>query len=232
MPLEVITVDAILFDMDGTLIDSTPGVFKAWEIFSEDYSLGDSAAITHATHGRRLDDTLKEYCQIEDEDKLRSEIDRFEEQVIQGGPVALPGALSLISELCSPETALRWTIVTSASNRYAPRALRRSEVPLPAVGLVTSNDVSHGKPHPAPYLAGAKKCNADLSRCLVVEDAIAGLKSGHAAGARTLAVCTTTPRQIVLDSGANPDYIVTDLTKVSVRWINGMIEVAIDVSAE
>jgi beta-phosphoglucomutase-like phosphatase (HAD superfamily) len=48
---------------------------------------------------------------------------------------------------------------------------------------------------------------------LVVEDAISGLKSGHAAGALTLAVCTSTPRQTILDSDANPDYIVTDLTK-------------------
>jgi len=231
MPLEVITVDAILFDMDGTLIDSTPGVLKAWETFSADYSLGDSAAIAHATHGRRLYDTLKEYCHIEDEAKLQAEIDRFEDQVIQGGPVALPGAVSLISKLSSPESALHWTIVTSASNKYAPRALRRSEVPLPAVGLITSNDVPHGKPHPAPYLAGAEKCNVDPTRCLVVEDAISGLKSGHAAGARTLAVCTSTTRQTILESDANPDYIVTDLTRVSARWINGKIEVAMDVSA-
>lgn len=232
MPLEVITVDAILFDMDGTLIDSTPGVLKAWSTFAKDYTLGNSAAIAHATHGRRLHDTLKEYCHIEDEAKLRAEIDRFEDQVIRGGPVALPGAVSLISELTSPESALRWTIVTSASNNYAPRALRRSEIPFPVVGLITSNDVSRGKPHPAPYLAGAEKCNANPASCLVVEDAISGLKSGHAAGARTLAVCTSTPRQTILDSGANPDYIVTDLTRVSARWINGKIEVAIDISAE
>lgn len=54
-----------------TLIDSTPGVLKAWDTFAKDYSLGDSAAIAHATHGRRLHDTLREYCHIEDEAKLR-----------------------------------------------------------------------------------------------------------------------------------------------------------------
>jgi beta-phosphoglucomutase-like phosphatase (HAD superfamily) len=58
-------------EMHRTLIDSTPGVLKAWETFSADYSLGDSAAIAHATHGRRLYDTLKEYCHIEDEAKLQ-----------------------------------------------------------------------------------------------------------------------------------------------------------------
>jgi len=54
-----------------TLIDSTPGVLKAWETFAKDYALGDFKAIAHATHGRRLYDTLKEYCHIKDEAKLR-----------------------------------------------------------------------------------------------------------------------------------------------------------------
>jgi len=152
------------------------------------------------------------------------EIDRFEDEVIQGGPTALPGAAALINQLYSPN-AHGWIIVTSASSNYAPRALLRAGIPLPVAGLVTSNDVSHGKPHPAPYLTGAKKCGVDPTKCLIVEDAIAGLKSGRAAGARTLAVCTSTPRETILASDANPDYIVTDLTWVSARWFNGKIEV-------
>ncbi|KAF8887776.1 HAD-like domain-containing protein [Infundibulicybe gibba] len=224
-----VTVDAILFDMDGTLIDSTPGVFKAWDTFSKDYSLGDSIPIVHATHGRRLYDTLKEYCNIQDEAKLYAEIDRFEDEVIKGGPTALPGAVALLSQLTSP-TAFGWTIVTSASNGYAPRALERSGVPLPPAGLVTSNDVSQGKPHPAPYLAGALKCGVNPANCLVVEDAISGLKSGRAAGALTLAVCTSTTREHIINSDANPHYIVDDLTKISARWVDGKIEILINES--
>jgi len=123
-------------------------------------------------------------------------------------------------------------VCRTGSNKYAPRALQRSGIPLPPAGLVTASDVSHGKPHPAPYLAGAQKCNVDPTKCLIVEDAISGLKSGRAAGARTLAVCTSTPRQVILSSDADPDYIVNDLTKVSARWINGKIEVKIDVSVD
>ncbi|PPQ98884.1 hypothetical protein CVT24_003515 [Panaeolus cyanescens] len=212
---ETIVVDAILFDMDGTLIDSTPGVLKAWQTFASDYGLGDSAAIAHATHGRRLYDTFKEYCKIEDEDKLLAEIDRFEDEVIQGGPAALPGAFDLTSKagLAShPFTAKRWTIVTSASNKYAPRALERSGIPLPALGMVTSNDVKAGKPNPAPYLKGADLCGIEAQKCLVVEDAISGLMSGRTANALTLAVCTSTSPDILL-TGAKPDYIVQDLSK-------------------
>ncbi|TFK40907.1 HAD-like domain-containing protein [Crucibulum laeve] len=224
------TVEAILFDMDGTLIDSTPGVLKAWETFSKDYSLGDSLAIAHATHGRRLYDTLREYCRIEDGAKLLDEVNRFEDEVLKGGPIALPGAAHLLSKLNS--TSSQWAIVTSASNIYAPRALEIAGVPLPKVGLVTSNDVSHGKPHPEPYLAGAIRCGVDASKCLVVEDAVSGLKSGRAAGALTLAVCTSTSRKVILDSDANPDYLVTDLRKVTTRVVDNMIEITIDETQE
>lgn len=222
----VITVDAVLFDMDGTLIDSTPGVLKAWDIFARDYSLGDSTKVAHETHGRRLYDTLKEYCKIGDDTRLFAEIDRFEDEVIQGGPTALPGAAALIKQLDTPNSR-GWNIVTSASNKYAPRALLSCGIPLPPAGLVTSNDVSHGKPHPAPYLAGAAKCGVDPTKCLVVEDAISGLNSGRASGARTLAVCTSTPREIIIASDAAPDYIISDLTHVSARLVDGKVEVTI-----
>ncbi|KAK7064688.1 HAD-like domain-containing protein [Favolaschia claudopus] len=222
-----IVVDGVLFDMDGTLIDSTPGLEAAWATFCNDYHLGDSASMVHETHGRRLYDTLKEYCDINDESKLQAEIDRFEEEVIKGGPVVLPGVLALLSQLSS-ETAIGWTIVTSATRNYAPRALERCGIALPRAGIVTSNDVTHGKPHPAPYLAGAAKCNADPTKCIVIEDAISGIQSGKAAGSLVLAVCTSTSREKIVDSGAVPDYIVPDLSRVSARWIDNRIELTIE----
>ncbi|KAJ6626938.1 HAD-like domain-containing protein [Mycena sp. CBHHK59/15] len=223
-PTKTIVVDAIL-----TLIDSTPGVEKAWVTFCNDYNLGDPVAVCHETHGRRLYDTLKEYCHITDETKLQAEIERFEEEVIQGGPLILPGVTTLVSQLSS-ETAFGWTIVTSATNNYAPRALQRCSIPLPRAGIVTSNDVSHGKPHPAPYLTGAEKCGVDPTKCLVVEDAVSGLRSGKAAGALVLGVCTSSSRKKIMDSGSDPHFVVADLTKVCVRWIGGKVEVTIDES--
>ncbi|KAL0581399.1 hypothetical protein V5O48_000663 [Marasmius crinis-equi] len=231
MASQTLLVDAILFDMDGTLIDSTPGLIKAWEQFCKDYDLGDPAKVVHDTHGRRLYDTLKDVCNIQDEHKLQAEIDRFEELVILGGPVPLPGALDLLKALSLVHSS-SWTIVTSATSYYAPRALERCGIPLPELGIVTSNDVEHGKPHPDPYLAGARKCGAEPQRCLVVEDAIAGLKSGRNAGAKTVAVCTSTAKATIGGSDAHPDFIIHDLTKMSVRAMEGskMIEVIIDLS--
>ncbi|KIM47960.1 hypothetical protein M413DRAFT_216465 [Hebeloma cylindrosporum] len=153
--------------MDGTLIDSTPGVLKAWDTFGAEYKLSNPAAVAHATLGRRLYDTLKEYCGIVAEDLIQAEIDRFENEVILGGPTPLPGAIDLVAKLMSnPSSNSRWTIVTSASDKYAPRALERSGIPVPLAGIITSNDVSEGKPHPAPYLAGAVLCAVDPKRCM------------------------------------------------------------------
>ncbi|KAI5123726.1 hypothetical protein M0805_000319 [Coniferiporia weirii] len=228
-----ITVDAVLFDMDGTLIDSTPGVMAAWQIFAKQYGF-DADTVAHASHGRRLLDTLKEFCAIEDENKLLAEVTRFEEEVLIGGPVALPGAVELIKEIQSgnpsPDAQRHsWTIATSATNVYTPRALDVCGVPIPPAGLVTSNDVVRGKPYPDPYLAAAKRCGVEAINCLVVEDAPSGLNAGRSAGSKTLAVCTSHSKEAILRS-SKPDYIVKDLTRVSIKWVDGKLEFLIDES--
>ncbi|EKM60739.1 uncharacterized protein PHACADRAFT_246844, partial [Phanerochaete carnosa HHB-10118-sp] len=227
--MHTVTAHAILFDLDGTLIDSTPGVLKAWHAFATDYGF-DAADVARRAHGRRLCDTLKEYCHIHDEEKLQAEIVRFEELVIRGSPLVLPGALNLLHRIGAgpPEAASGWTIVTSATNVYAARAFERCALPLPPLGLVTSNDVVNGTPLPDPYLASARRLGVDPANCLVVEDAPSGILAGRAAGCKVIAVCTSHTRQSLLDSGARPDYIVRDLTRISARWIGEILEVTID----
>ncbi|KAA1468371.1 HAD-like protein [Dentipellis sp. KUC8613] len=224
-----LVVDAVLFDMDGTLIDSTPGVITAWDAFAREYKF-DGAAAAEAGHGRRLADTLGEYCRISDPATLEKEIMRFEEEVIEGGPVSLPGAVELLNQISAgaSDAAPGWTIVTSATSVYTPKALARCSIPLPRAGYVTSNDVAKGKPHPDPYLAGAQRVRADPAKCVVVEDAPSGLFAGHAAGAKVIAVCTSHSRDAIVASGAKPDFIVKDLTRVKARWEDGRVVLEID----
>ncbi|EPQ61422.1 hypothetical protein GLOTRDRAFT_20081, partial [Gloeophyllum trabeum ATCC 11539] len=209
--------------------DSTPGVLKVWSTFAADYGLTNGAEIAHKSHGRRLYDTLKEWCRIDEEHKLQAEIVRFEDEVIEGGPVVLPGALDLINQASTPARYITCS-KPPATNIYTPRALARCAVPLPPAGFVSSNDVARGKPHPDPYLAGARRCGVDPSKCLVVEDAPSGITAGRAAGAKTLAVCTSHTKAALLESGCSPDHIVKDLTRVSARWVDGTVEVTIDES--
>ncbi|KAF5392583.1 hypothetical protein D9757_002139 [Collybiopsis confluens] len=256
-----ITAQAVLFDMDGTLIDSTPGLYKAWELFSIDYNLGDPAAIVHATHGQRLFDSLRDLCGIDDDSKLlvcplctfltnlltaaatpQSEIERFEDQVIRGGPIPLPGAIDLLSKVPYRSSSLTTPIRSfhnpaqlaqsgldhryfgTATRLYATRALERCHIPLPLLNIVTSDDVSQGKPHPEPYSTGASYCRVHPKHCLVVEDAVSGLKSGRAAGATTLAVCTSNSRPVLESSDPPPDFIISDLTRVQVRKVEQGLE--------
>ncbi|KAF9514448.1 hypothetical protein BS47DRAFT_1372285 [Hydnum rufescens UP504] len=190
-------VDAVLFDMDGTLVDSTPGVIKAWTSFAADekYEHLQLDSLISATHGVRLVESLHRWFNITDPDELQAESKRFEEEVIAGGPVILPGVELLLQQLADlPNAGVdpKWTI-----------------------------------PAPDPYLEGAKRCNADPTRTLVVEDAPSGIRSGRAAGAKTLAVLTSHTEEEMLASGVEPDYIVRDLSHVSVRWAGGKIQITI-----
>jgi len=113
-----------------------------------------------------------------------------------------------------------------ATNFYAPRALAQAGIEVSQYSpIITANDVSKGKPHADPYLAGARALNLDPRDCLVVEDAINGILSGKAAGAKTLGVATSSSKEIV--AVATPDWVVQDLTCISVRWIDGKLEVTI-----
>jgi len=232
MTQETIKVDAILFDLDGTLIDSTPGVFYAWDEFRKQYTdLPDN--IAHLTHGRRLKDTLREHCRIMDESDLENEIMRFELLVVNQrnglGPEVLKGAQSLLNELneIAPD---KWTIVTSASRFYASQAIPKCSLPIPRKGYVTADDVTEGIPKPAPYNAGAATLGVPAEKCLVVEDAPSGLKAGRAAGARTLAVCTSHGRESLLDEAQKSlDYIVEDLEGISLKLVGDQIEVTLAV---
>jgi len=115
------------------------GVNKAWETFAKDYDL-DPIEVAHATHGRHLYDTLKEYCHLNDEDKLQAEINRFEQEVIDGGPILLPGTLALLSQ----ETRTR--NYSSMDYRYLCIEHIRSQ---------SSEEVLH--PHPASRIRNGER---------------------------------------------------------------------------
>ncbi|KZT56019.1 HAD-like protein [Calocera cornea HHB12733] len=230
--MTVVRTKGLLFDMDGTLVDSTPGVIEAWKNFSTKYGF-DAEEVTNATHGARLVDTLKLYCHITDETELNSEVRRFEDEVLEAtrrgqGVAVLPGVLELLRTVTSVQRVSgspHWVIVTSATSGYAPAALQAAGVPMPEA-LITADRVTKGKPHPEPYLAGAAACSLDPKECIVVEDAPNGIRSAQAAGSRVLAVCTSHTREALEPS--KPDWIVTDLTRVKATWDGSVVELTID----
>jgi sugar-phosphatase len=124
------------------------------------------------------------------------------------GIVVLPGALELLTSL-PPQ---RWTIATSCTRRLAEVRLRAAGLPVPEC-LVTSTDVTHGKPYPEPFLKAAEKLGFPALDCVVLEDVPAGVQAGKAAGARVAALRTTFPEQELRAAGA--DFVVNNCADIS-----------------
>ena len=192
---------ALLFDMDGVLIDSTPAVTRVWRRWAIEHGFDPDEVVTHA-HGRPSISTIREYLPNADHHSENREVERQEMEDIEG-IIPLPGALQLLSSL-PPH---RWAIVTSCTRDLAEVRIRAAGLPLPKLFL-TASDVTNGKPHPEPYLKAAKRLAFPPPECVVVEDVPAGISAGKAADMRVIAFRTTVPDVDLLP--AHPDWILDD----------------------
>jgi sugar-phosphatase len=190
-----IRCSALLFDLDGVLIDSTPAVSRVWYRWAVEHGLVPETVVRMA-HGRPSRSTIRELLPNADIDHEDREVERREIGDLDG-VVLLPGARELLNIL-PPE---RWTIATSCTRPLAEVRLRAAGLPIPKT-MITSSDVKIGKPDPEPYLKAAAKLGFAASDCIVVEDVPAGIRAGKAAGARVIALLTTVARRDLEDAGA------------------------------
>jgi len=202
----LVSCAALLFDMDGVLIDSTPAVERVWSVWARKHGLDPPQVIAHV-HGRPSRSTILHFlpnsdCEMENRDVESREIEDT------GGIVLLPGAAELLTSL--PKD--RWTIATSCTRALAEVRLRAAGLPIPEQ-MVTSTDVSHGKPHPEPFVKAAAKLGSPASECVVVEDVAAGVRAGKSAGARVIALRTTIRDSELRDAGA--DFILDNCADIS-----------------
>lgn len=184
-PLADRTFDAVLFDMDGTLVDSTPAVVRSWTTWAIEHDLTEEQmAGFHGVPAASIVD------QLVPEAGRQAALARIVELELADvdGVVPLPGSVDALAAL-PPE---RVAIATSCTRPLALARLRASGIELPGV-VVTVDDVRRGKPDPDPFLVAAERLGFDPARCLVVEDAPAGIAAARAAGCSSLAVTTTTP---------------------------------------
>lgn len=197
---------AVLFDMDGVLVDSTPAVARVWTIWAEAHGF-DPEEVVRKAHGRPSLATIRELLPNGNHEAENREVERQEiEDIVD--VVALPGALDLLQFI--PQK--RWAVVTSATRALAEVRLRAAGLPSPD-HLVTATDLERGKPFPDPYLKGAEILGMAPADCVVAEDAASGVRSAKAAGARVLALRTTSPDSELLGAGA--DWLADDLSSLS-----------------
>ena len=202
--MEVIRCGAILFDLDGVLMDSRVAVERAWERWAAGHGI-DPVAVLAEAHGRRTIDTIRVIApllDVETEARLLEDAEALDFD----GVTTLPGAAELLGALPSGS----WTVVTSGTRTLATGRLVHGGLPIPQQ-LITADDVERGKPDPQPYFAGAAALGVDPADCLVIEDAPAGIEAGKAAGMTVLALATTFQASEL----AAADYVVGSLADVA-----------------
>ncbi|GGO51280.1 MULTISPECIES: HAD family hydrolase [Streptomyces] len=209
-----IQAEALLFDNDGTLVSSIESVHRCWTRWAGEYGITAEQFAAVELHGRPAAEIAADLLPAELVDEAVARIDELEVSDVAGGVVALPGTLDLLASL-PPE---RWAVVTSATRRLAEARL--AEVGIRPKTLISADDITRGKPDPEPFLLAARTLGVDPARCVVFEDAPAGLTAGRAAGMTTVALTTTHPA-----AELSADVVVSDLSAVSAQATAGGVEI-------
>ncbi|MFG2678747.1 HAD family hydrolase [Streptomyces sp. NPDC048392] len=202
-----IHAQALLFGNDGTLVSSLASVRRCRTRWAVEYGITAERFGRAELHGRPAGETAADLLPAGVVPQAVARIEQLEVEDVPNGAVhLLPGTRAFLDAL----PADRWAVVTSAARRLAEA--RPDAVGILPETLVAADDITHGKPHPEPYLLGARALGVDPSACVVFEDAPAGLRAGRAAGMTTVALATT--------HGAgelDADLVVTDLSALSAR---------------
>jgi sugar-phosphatase len=207
---------AILFDLDGVLVDSTVSIISHWSTWAERNRIDPEKVLT-IIHGRRTVEVLRLMAPHMD---AEAEAMRIEQGVTDdNGTAVVPGALQLLSSL--PDD--RWCVVTSGTRGLAMSRIRGAGLPVPKI-LVGADDVSKGKPDPEPYLKGAKLLGMNPKDCLVIEDAPLGITAARAGGMKAIGLTTTFPKSELREA----DAIVGKLTQIQVKsTATGKLEITV-----
>ncbi len=192
--------DAVLFDLDGTLIDSTAAVRRAWHRWAEEEGV-DPARLA-GTEGKPAKDIV---AALLPPDRHESGLAHYSDIATHDldGVVVLPGAIEATTAVGD-----RKAIVTSCTRDVTAARTTAAGLPVTEV-LVTADDVDRGKPEPVPYLKAAEQLQVDPRRCLAVEDTASGLASGRAAGCTTLGLGTDLDADIVVPDLSHVRFEVT-----------------------
>jgi len=203
--MPIFPCSAILFDLDGVLVDSTGSVSRQWTRWAEENGI-DPRKVVEIAHGVRTIEIVRRLVPHLD---AESEVKRLEKREAddQHGVSVMPGGAELLKSI--PED--RWCVVTSGTRYLATARLKLGNLPTPKV-LVSADEVSNGKPDPEPYLMGAKLLGMNPVECLVIEDAPAGIRAAHAGGMKAIAITSTYPASALGEA----DAVIQSLAQIRV----------------
>ncbi|MGW5117117.1 HAD-IA family hydrolase [Streptomyces noursei] len=207
--------DALLFDSDETLVSSMASVFACWARWAEMHGITVDDIKAVQPHGRPAAAIVADLLP---QDRVAPALALLEQAEVDAADAVVPiaGARALVSSL----PVGRWAVVTSGTRRVA--SARLSAAGMRAAHVITADDVLRPKPDPEPFLLAARRLGVDPARCVVVEDAPAGLDAARAAGMTTIAVTTTHRAQELV-----ADVVIADLTAVTARVTETGLDVTV-----
>lgn len=210
---------AILFDLDGVLVDSTRSVSRQYRLWAQKANL-DPRIVEDIPHGVRAIDVVRKLAPHLDAEAEVVRLEKMEAED-QEGVVVMPGATELLKSI--PQD--RWCVVTSGTRYLATCRLKHANLPTPRV-MVSADDVSKGKPDPEPYLTGARLLGMNPVDCLVIEDAPAGIQAAHAGGMKVIGITSTYPA-----SALQADVVIQNLGQVKVKTNKAGQALVVDVES-
>ncbi len=214
-----VTTQAMLFDLDGVLVNSIPAVERVWSRWAAARGF-DVEEVLRRAHGRPSIATLRHLLPDADHAAENRILERAEMDDV-GDIVPLPGVEALLAAL-PPE---RWAIVTSCTRPLAEVRMRAAGLPVPRL-FITASEITHGKPHAEPYQKGAAGLGFATQECVVVEDALAGIASGKSAGSPVIAFTTTATLADL--ARAKPDWIVKDASAIGLVLSDRGLQLALE----
>lgn len=198
-------INAILFDLDGVLLNSTPVHAEAYRkalatvgIRRVDYS--PIAGMTTECGMRRILKNSGLAVTAGQFRQLTALKRRFARVLMHAAPPVASGAGALLRRLSS---RVRLGLVTSASPSTTACFFRATKMRPLFSAVITSSNLRHSKPHPEPYRLALKKLRITADQAIAVEDSISGIRSARRAGLRVVAVSGTAPRSALRRAGAS-----------------------------
>lgn len=203
--------DALLFDMDGTLLTSHASMRRTWEAWAKRHALPPQEVFDYL-NGRRAKDAIAYYLPTSTDQQRELEIAQVEQSEIDDtyDIAAIPDADRILAELPTH----KWAMVTSASRRLALSRLTAAGLPAPEV-MICAEDVKRGKPDPSGYLQAASLLGADIRKCLIFEDAPAGIDAGISSGASVAIISQS--------NVCKCEFSVSDYSKLDILFENNSI---------
>lgn len=213
---------AVLWDMDGTIVDSGVGHRLAWEKTFNNHGETFTEAVFKYTFGRRNEETIRKYfgrnISQEKLDAIADEKERIFRSLIKGKIRALPGAVELIKSL--QKAGYRQALVSSTPIENIELITGTLCIKDCFDVIIASGDVSKGKPDPQGFLLAAEKLNVLPENCIVMEDAVAGVTAAKRGGMHCIAVTTSRPKERL----SKADIVVDNLEKITISIIEKLLK--------